>query len=164
MLYMMLWCGITRIIKPWHSLRAALPGRTWESWWMKSWSWASSMYLEPRRPSVSWDTSKKGWPARRGRWLSLSTLPSWGLIWSTMSRPGVPITQNWGSWIRFTGGPTKISVGWSTSFVKKGWGSWASSAWKRLQKDFTVALNEAYKQKEDWWFTWSDRNDRMTFN
>jgi len=31
--------------------------------------------LEPKRPMVPWAASKEGWPAGKGRGLSLSTLP-----------------------------------------------------------------------------------------
>jgi len=50
-------------------LRAALPRRTWGYWWMKSWTWATNVRMQPRRPTVSWAASKAAWPAGRGRWL-----------------------------------------------------------------------------------------------
>ena len=70
-----------------NKFRAALWGTTWRSWWMKIWTWASSVSLQTRKPAISWAASKDGLPAWWGR-LSLFTLHSWGLICSTVSRPG----------------------------------------------------------------------------
>jgi len=53
------------------SLRAALGKRTWGSWWMKSHTRASSMFLQPGRPTVSQVASKEGWPVESERWLSV---------------------------------------------------------------------------------------------
>jgi len=59
---------------------------------MKCWTWISSVPLQSRKPTVCKATSKERWPAGRGRWLSLSTLPLWGPIRSTASRPGASST------------------------------------------------------------------------
>ena len=56
--------------------------------------------------------------------------------------------------------PQRWWKGWSTSPMKKGWGSWACLAWRRLWGDLTVAfqyLKRAYKQEEKWLFTQSDK-------
>ena len=37
------------------------------SWWMRSWTRASSVSLQPGRPTVFWAVLKKEWPAGRGR-------------------------------------------------------------------------------------------------
>ena len=42
------------------SLRAALQRRTWGSWWTSSWTWASSVHLQPRRPTVFRAALKRG--------------------------------------------------------------------------------------------------------
>jgi len=59
-----------------NSLTAALQRRTWGSQWTKSWTWASSVLLQPRRPAEPWAASDEGWPAGQGRWLSPSPLCS----------------------------------------------------------------------------------------
>jgi len=94
----------------WHPLRR----RTWGSWWMRSWTWASSTPLQPGRPTVFWAALKKGWPAGRGRWLCPSTQLLWGPIWSTASRPRAPSTgRTKSSWSGCRGGPLGWSEGWS---------------------------------------------------
>ena len=45
------------------------------------------VHLQPKKPMVSWVVSKEGWPAGWGRCLSPPFSPSWGPIWSTVSRP-----------------------------------------------------------------------------
>jgi len=40
-------------------LRAALLQSTWGYWWMKSWTWANDVRLQPRLPAVSWAASNK---------------------------------------------------------------------------------------------------------
>ena len=62
--------------------------RSQGSWWTRSWTWASSMRLQPGMPTVFWPALKKGWPAGRGRWLSPSTWLLRSPIWCT----GVLIT------------------------------------------------------------------------
>ena len=47
-------------------------------------------FLQLGKQMVSWASSKEGWSAGTVRWLSLSTLPLWGPIWSTVSRSGAP--------------------------------------------------------------------------
>jgi len=59
-------------------------------------------------PMVSWAPSWEGWPVGTGRWLSLSTLPSWGPVWSAASRSGAPSTRKTGScWRGSRGGPQR---------------------------------------------------------
>jgi len=60
-----------------NSLRAVLQSRPQGSWLIKCWTWASSVHLQPQRPTVSWTASNEGWPAGRGKWFSPSTLLSW---------------------------------------------------------------------------------------
>jgi len=75
------------------SFIAALWRRTWESWQTRSWTWASSVRLQPGRPTITWAALKEEWPAGRGRWLSPSTRLLWGPIWRTASRPGASSTR-----------------------------------------------------------------------
>ena len=70
-----------------NSLRAVLLRRTGGSWWTKTWTWTSSMLLQPRRPTIVQPALTQGWPGGRGKGLFPFTLPSCGLIWSTASRP-----------------------------------------------------------------------------
>ena len=60
-----------------NSFRAVLQSRPQGSWLIKCWTWASSVHLQPQRPTVSWTASNEGWPAGRGKWFSPSTLLSW---------------------------------------------------------------------------------------
>ena len=103
------------------------------SWWTRSWTWASSARLQPRRPTVFWAALKKGVASmERERWLSLCAQLLWGPIWSTSTRPGASSTRKaQNSWYKSRGGPLRWSEGCSTSATKKGWGNWACGAWKR---------------------------------
>ena len=119
--------------------------------WTKIWTWASSVPLQPKGPMVFWAASKKKGPAGRGRGLSLSILPSWCPIWSTVSRPMVTRTRKmWICWSRSRGGPQKWLESGSTSeeslrdlglfSLEKG------SLWGDLITAFEV-LNRGYKQE-----------------
>jgi len=115
-----------------NSFRAALHRRTWGSWWMKIWIQSSSVHLQPGRPTVSWAASKDNCPAGKGKWLSPTTLPLWGPIWSKASKPGAPSTGRMQScWNGSRGGPWRWPEDWSTCPVKKGWGDGACLAWRR---------------------------------
>jgi len=82
-----------------NSLREALWRRTWGSWCTESWTWASSMLFQPRRPTISWAASTEGWPSGRGRLLFSSALLSWGPIWSTVLKPRATSTGGiWSCW------------------------------------------------------------------
>jgi len=53
------------------------------------------------------------------------------------------------------------SESWSTSPMKKGWGSWAWSAWRRegsgeASKQTSISWRVLIRQMGDWIFTWSD--------
>ena len=47
--------------------RAALRRRTWEYWWMKSWTWPNNPHWQPRRPTGPWAASPAAWAAGWGR-------------------------------------------------------------------------------------------------
>ena len=80
-------------------LRVALRRKTRRSWWMKNWTWTSSVLVQLARLMASWAPSEGGWPAGAGRWLSLSTLPSWEPSWSTASRSGASdVGKMWNCW------------------------------------------------------------------
>ena len=71
------WVGATQSINTgWAMkvLRAALPRRTWGYWWMKSWTWADNVHLQPRKPAIFWAVSREAWPAGQGRSFCSSTL------------------------------------------------------------------------------------------
>jgi len=64
------------------------------------------------------------------------------------------------------GGPQRWSEGWSTPPMKKGWRSWACSAWRKGSRsgDLTAAfqhLKAAYKKERDELFTQAD-SDRTS--
>ena len=126
----------------------------------KVWHEPALLCLQPARTTVSWASSKEGQPAGQGRWLSLSTLPSWSPIWSTASKPEAPSTKNdvmLLGWVqRRLWGWTEA---WSTSLIKKCWGSWACLLRRRLHRDFIVAfwyLKGGYEREGDRLFTWAD--------
>lgn len=41
-----------------NKLRLSLPGRTWGCWWVRGWTWAVHVHLQPRKPTVSWAASR----------------------------------------------------------------------------------------------------------
>ena len=80
-------------------------------WWVKSWTWASSVHLKPGRPTVSWAASKERWPAGRGTWF---TLPLWGPICSAVGRSRPSSTRRMQScWSRYRGGQQRWLEDWS---------------------------------------------------
>ena len=75
---------------------------------------------------------KKGVAIREREVIVPSGLSLWGLTCSYVSRPGASNKKKmWRCWSRSRGGPQRWSECWSTSPTKKGWGSWACSAWRR---------------------------------
>lgn len=44
-------------------IESSLVEKNLEFWWIKSWAWASSVHLQPRRPAASLTASKEGWSA-----------------------------------------------------------------------------------------------------
>jgi len=106
--------------------------RTWGYWWMRSSTWASNVRLQPRRPTVCWAAPREAGPAGQGRWFCPFAPLSWDPIWSNVSSSGAPnIRRTWMCWSGFRGGPRRWSEVWSTSPMRKRWGSWGCSAWKR---------------------------------
>ena len=55
-------------------LRAALLRRTWGYRWMKNWTQANNVRLQPWKPTLSWAASKEVWPVGRVRWFCPLTL------------------------------------------------------------------------------------------
>jgi len=49
-----------------NSLRTVLLRRTWKYCWTRSWTWANSVFMQPRRPTVSLAAWKDRWPAGWG--------------------------------------------------------------------------------------------------
>ena len=78
-----------------NGLRATLRRRTWGCWLTRRSTWPGNVYLQPRKPTVSWAASKAVWPAGQGRWFSPSTPLSWDPTWSS----GAPnIRRAWTCW------------------------------------------------------------------
>ena len=113
--------------------RAALPRRTWGYWWMKSWTQASNVRLQPRMPTISWAASRAAWPAGQGSGFCPCTLLWWDPTWSPASSSGALSTgKTWTCWV----GPEEDvhknePEGWNTSPVRKGWESCDCSSWRR---------------------------------
>lgn len=59
-----------------NSLGTVLWRRVWGFWWRKSWNWAISRHLEPKRSTVSWTTFKEEQPTSGKRWFASFTLSS----------------------------------------------------------------------------------------
>ena len=56
----------------------------------------------------------------------------WEPAWSTASSSGaLSIAKRWTCWRGSRGGPRKLSEGWNTSPMRKGWESWGYSAFRR---------------------------------
>lgn len=53
------------------------------------------VWLQPKKPIVSWVPTEEGWPEVWGRQLSLPALSSWDLMWSILSRSGVAYTERY---------------------------------------------------------------------
>ena len=53
--------------------------------------------MQHRRPTISWAASEEGRSAGSGRGLSPSALPSFGPIWSTVSRSDAPVEKECGA-------------------------------------------------------------------
>ena len=73
-----------------NGLRAALRRRTWGWWLTRSSTWPGGVYLEPRRPTVSWAASREVWPAGWGRWFCPSTPLRWDSTSSPACSSGAP--------------------------------------------------------------------------
>ena len=94
--------------------------------------WASSVPWLPRRPMAFWGALGGVWPAGRGRFSFPSTVPWWGLIWSTVCSSGLPSSRKMRSYWRESSGGLRGWWGdWSISPTRRGWGNWACSAWRR---------------------------------
>ena len=55
-----------------NNLRAFTRRRIWGYLLMKKLLWAGNIHLQPQKPTISWATSKEGWPAGWGQWLPSS--------------------------------------------------------------------------------------------
>lgn len=75
-----------------NGLRPAVQIRT-QCYWMKSWSWASSMHLQTRK-KIKY--IKEDWPSCQGRWLSPSISFLCYYSWNTVFRSWAPNTRETG--------------------------------------------------------------------
>ena len=89
-----------------------------EYWWMRSWTWASNMLLQLRKPTVFWAASNTAWPAGQGRWSCASTLHWWDL--TCVLHPDVESSSTRKSRCcsMSIGRPQKWSQGWNTSSMR----------------------------------------------
>ena len=72
---------------------------------MRSSTWAGSVRLQPRRPTISWATSPAAWVAGRGRGFCPSSLLWWDPTRSPTSSSGALSTgQTWSCWSGARGG------------------------------------------------------------
>ena len=102
------------------------------SWGTTGWLWASSVPWLPRKLMGSWDALEGVWPAGRRTFSFPSTLPWWGPIWSIVSSSGLPTSRKMRSyWRESSGGLQGWWGDWNVSPMRRGWGSWACSAWRR---------------------------------
>ena len=94
--------------------------------------WASSVPWLPRKLMGSWGALGGVWPVGQGRFSFPSTLPEWGPIWSTVSSAGLPCSRKVRNyWRESSGGLWGWGGDWSISPTRRGWGSWACSAWRK---------------------------------
>ena len=101
-----------------------------EYWKMKNLILASNVSSQPRRPTISWAASQAVWPAGQVRGFCPSALvrphrESCVQLWNPQHRKDMDLLE------RVQRRPEKWSEGWSTSPMRKGWGSWGCSAWRR---------------------------------
>ena len=109
-------------------LNTALPKGTCGFWWIRNWTWASNVTLQPRKAIISWTASKGVWSADRGGWFWPSALHLTG---STASWCGVFSTEETGTcWRVSRGKPWHWFKGWNTSPMRTGWEGWGCSAWR----------------------------------
>lgn len=52
---------------------------------MKNWTWHGNVYLQLRKPTLFWASSKAAWPADWGKWFPASALLLWDPTWSAAS-------------------------------------------------------------------------------
>jgi len=100
-------------------------------WWTRSWKWASSVRLLPGMPTASWAASKERWQQGRKGIVPLCSallrppLQYWVQAWGSQHNKDMELLES------VQRRPQRYSEGWSTSPMKKGWRSWAGSAWGR---------------------------------
>lgn len=107
-------------------MRTVLWRRTWGFWCTKILTWADSVLLQSKRPTLFLAASKEVWSAGRGRQLSLSALswrgPIWSSTFSSMSSPKDRVFSNIRTWT--VGADLEETHendqrGWNTSPMKK---------------------------------------------
>ena len=112
-------------------LRAALQSRTWGHWWMKIWTWASNVCLQPIKPIFLWTASKEARPAGQGR--RFSSLPhSYETPHGVLCAGPRPPAQGRERHVRAAPGEgCENDQRSGTPSGQKGWESWSCSVWRR---------------------------------
>lgn len=100
---------------------------------MKNQTWVSSVLFQPRKPIVSWATSKAGCPAGQGRWFSSSTSVCIQ-VWGPQHKNGMNLL----GWVQRR--TTKMVRMLEDLSLRKGRGSWGGSAWRREGFEETLLL------------------------
>lgn len=109
------------------SWKAALQEEPWGCWWMPSWTRASNVPLQQRRPTAPWAVLGEVLPAGWGRWSCPSTQLYWDAsgccvqLWAPQYMP---------DWIESCKGPQRWPRDWSTCHMR-GWENWGCLGCRR---------------------------------
>lgn len=111
--------------------------RTRGSWWKRRWMWVSSALGAKKVNPVLCCTSKTASSSHRE-----VILPLFGTCESTAGAPpslGLPSTRKtWMYWSEPIEGLPGWLEGWCTGYMRRGWGTWVCSAWRRRRLEMLV--------------------------
>ena len=137
---------------------------------MKNLTWASSVYMQPGRPTVSWPASEKGLPVgRRSHFRFALVRPhlencfqAWGPLYNKLLELLGQVQMRI---IRTIRGLEQLALLW-----RQAEGSWACSAWKRAEVSTPrrphyglPILKGSFWTRKSNFFTWTD-SDRTREN